>query len=351
MDNIQEIFNRLQHEVLEEEYNSVNKSYDEYIILEREIYTNSLIETMVYNNPEKKRLDILLEEAEEKKERDVFKWIMDQMKKVLNWITNIFNHQQALFQKGADLVAANDLNQAMLRIRSKHVNATVKYHNQKPTFQTIKGTCSNKINNTIASCKSKVLNATAARIWSYEDILDREDLESTFLDNFRKKLRLRDEDANEIQITQINVLNIHNTLTMLPKANKDLENIKRKVEDLYKKLANKMRDKAGKRSIAGTGVSTTINNYVNEKKAENANDSLSRINGLMKKINEMIRAYSKVLTLVFKEDFKAAKAIVNLANGKAIGDGANDDGTNETQSSNEKKKEHGKILNFKKKAK
>ena len=62
MDNIQEIFNRLQHEVLEEEYNSVNKSYDDYIILEREIYTNSLIETMVYNNPEKKRLDILLEE-------------------------------------------------------------------------------------------------------------------------------------------------------------------------------------------------------------------------------------------------------------------------------------------------
>ena len=344
MDNIQEIFNRLQHEVLEEEYNLVNKSYDEYIILEREIYTNSLIETMVYNNPDKKRLDILLEEAEEKKERDIFKWIMEQMKKVLNWIMNIFHHQQELFQQGADLVASNDLNQAMMRIRSKHVNATVKYHNQKPTFQTIKGTCSNKINKTIASCKSKILNNTVARVWSYEDILDREDLESTFLDNFRKKLKLRDEDANEIQITQINVLNIHNTLSMLPKANKDLENIKQKVEDLYKKLATKMRNKASKRSTAGLGGEMT--NHFTEKKAENANDSLSRINGLMKKINEMIRAYSKVLTLVFKEDFKAAKAIVNLANGKAIDDGA-DDGTT---SSNEKKKEHGKILKFKKKA-
>ena len=70
----------------------------------------------------------------------------------------------------------------------------------------------------------------------------------------------------------------------------------------------------------------------------------------MKKINEMIRAYSKVLTLVFKEDFKAATAIVNLANGKDIGEGANDDGMKEAQTKPEKKKEHGKILKFKKKA-
>lgn len=336
MGNIYDIFNNLQHNVLNEEYNSINNSFDEYKIFEREIYSNSLMENIIYNNPEKKRLDVLLEEVTEKKETDLFKWITEQMKKVMNWIMNIFNHQKALFQKGADLVASNDLNKLMINLKTKKVTDTIKYHSQKPTFQTVKSTCSNKINKTINSCKSKLINNTLTHVFTYEDIIDKEDLESTFLDNFRKKLRLTDEDLNEVRITQLNVLNIHNTLSLLPKANSEIESIKRKVEDLYKKLANQMKNKASKQ--AHVGINQTHKDARTENKAEAASNSMNRINGLMKKINELIRAYSKILTLVFKEDYKAAMSIINLANGRSVDE---DSKENKTQ---------GKVLKFNKKA-
>lgn len=337
MQNIYDLFNSLQRDILEEEYNGVMKGHDEFIILEEDIYKNSLVETLLYNNPDKKRLDVLIEEAEVKKERDLFKILSDQMKKVLTWIMNIFNHQKALFQQGADFVNSHDLNKYMVAARRKGVDVpTIQYHSNKPQVPNIQSKVTGDINVLINNVKIHGFKLSPEK---YDYLNKEDDKESAVLDKLRKELKLDDANAKEIKITQVNILTVQNNLLNLPKTNKDLEQLKKKVENLYKRTMNDIRNSANG-EVARVGP-VHIKGDVTDKKANRANNELKMVNGFMKRINEYIRAYSKILTLVFKEEYKVAKGIVDLANGKQVKDEEKPEQTQDQQK--------GKILKFGKK--
>ena len=173
------------------------------------------------------------------------------------------------------------------------------------------------------------------------DFLNKEgDKEAAVLDKLRAEFKLDDKSASEIKITQVNILNVQNTLLNLPKANKDIDNMKAKVEKLYKKAMNDIRNKANG-EIARVGPAH-IKGEATEKKANRANSELNMVNGFIKKMNEYIRAYSKILTFIFKEEYKVAKGIVDVANGTSMSD-------EEPVEKQEQKKEKGKILKFGKK--
>jgi hypothetical protein len=337
MHNIQDLFNELQRNVLEEEYNEVMRGHDEFVILEQEIYKNSLAETLIYNNPEKKRLDVLLEEAAVQKERDLIQKLTDQMKKVLHWIMNIFNHQKQMFQQGADFVNTHDLNKYMQAARRKSDIPVIQYHPNKtqlPNIQT-------KINGYI-NVLTNAVNAHGFKKQPEQyDYLNKEgDKEAAVLDKLKVEFKLDNKSASEIKITQVNILNVQNNLLNLPKVNKDIDKMKSKAEKLYKKAINDIRNKANG-EVARVGP-VHINGKTTEKKANRANSELNMVNGFIKRMNEYIRAYSKILTFIFKEEYKVAKGIVDVANGKTLSD-------EEPVEQQEQKKEKGKVLKFGKK--
>ena len=102
----------------------------------------------------------------------------------------------------------------------------------------------------------------------------------------------------EIRLTQLNTITIHNNLTALPEANKHLESIKTKVQNVYTSAINSIRNKGDSE---------------NDKKANRANNELKMINSNMRKINEQIRGYAKIMNTIFDEEYGAAKALISAA--------------------------------------
>ena len=309
MDNIYEIIKE-QEKIFDREYNEIQESCKEWVIIEKS--TVNTLEQLVYNNPEKKKLSVLIEEAEAAdatKTNNIIDKLKEQMKKVLNWIMNMFKHYEKLFAEGANFVKNNDLNQCMNKIKANHLLVNVTWHSQKPPFQRMQTECLRNINIDKMTLKSTGVgqqtftnvNKSNAMGAAANTEIKSGDKTETYLNSLIKKFKLDKENLNETKITDINVLVIHNDLVTLPEANKKLNNIKSKVQKLYNQAINYAREDAR----------TTSDN-----KAAKANNKLSMINAQVKALNEQIRAYAKLMTMVFKEDYNIAKLIVAKANGQ-----------------------------------
>lgn len=320
MKNIYDLFNDRQEDIFDEEYRQIQESSDELLILEKA--TTVTLEELVYNNPEKKKLSVLMEEveaSETKKKTDIIEKLKEQMKKVLDWIARMFKHYDKLFAQGADFVKRNNLNEHMMTIRSKRIDVNVTWHPQKATFQKMQNVCLNNISSdkiemqvngkfTHNLYSTKVSNNLGEKA---NNTLSEGDKTEDYLSSLLKKFKFDKENLRETKITDINVLVVHNNLTTLPEANKKLNNVKSRVQRAYNKAINQARENA---------------NTTNDKKANKADNKLAMINASMKELNEEIRAYAKIMTMVFNEDYNLAKLIVSKATG------------NETLMTGEKKK-------------
>ena len=230
-----------------------------------------------------------------------------QMQRVLNWIMNMFKHYDKLFQEGANFVKQNDLNQCMTKIKSNRINVDVTWHARRPTFQNINTICTRNLQvdkwamkiegKTTVHTTMGASNRMAGRA---ETELASGDKTEGFLNDMMRQFKLDKENLVETKITAINVLVIHNNLISMPEANRKLNQLKTKLQNVYNRAINNVRSTA---------------NTVKEKKAIKADNKLSHINAMMKDINERIRAYAKIMSMVFKEDYNLAKLIVAKANG------------------------------------
>lgn len=302
MENIYDII-REQEKAFDKEYNEIQEGYNELLIIEKTAVVT--LEDLVYNNPNKKKLSVLMEEVETNeitKTNSLVEKLKEQMKRVLNWIMNMFKHYEKLFEEGAKFVNTNDLNACMNRIKAKGIDVNVTWHSQKPPFQRMMSTCLRGINVDKFVLKRMRGNSDAVGDAANDHIASGDKTES-YLNGLIKEFKLDKENLAETKITAINVLVIHNDLTTLPEANKKLNNIKSKVQKLYNNAINEVRDKARTKK---------------ENKAAKADNELAFINSQIKSINEQIRAYAKIMTMVFKEDYNIAKLIVSKATGQEI---------------------------------
>ena len=309
MKNIYDLFNDRQEDNFDEEYRQIQESSDELLILEK--VTTVTLEELVYNNPEKKKLSVLMEEveaSETKKKTDIIEKLKEQMKKVLDWITRMFVHYDKLFAQGADFVKRNNLNEHMMTIRSKRIDVNVTWHPQKATFQKMQTVCLNNISSdkiemqvngkfTHNLYSTKISNNLGEKA---NNALSEGDNTENYLSSLLKKFKFDKENLRETKITDVNVLVVHNNLTTLPEANKKLNNVKSRVQRAYNRAINQARENA---------------NTTNDKKANKADNKLATINASMKELNEEIRAYAKIMTMVFNEDYNLAKLIVSKATG------------------------------------
>ena len=260
-----------------------------------------------------------VEASETKKKTDIIEKLKEQMKKVLDWISRMFAHYDKLFAQGADFVKRNNLNEHMMTIRSKRIDVNVTWHPQKSTFQKMQNVCLNNISSDKIEMQVNgkfTHNLYSTRISNNlgekaNNTLSEGDKTENYLSSLLKKFKFDKENLRETKITDINVLVVHNNLTTLPEANKKLNNVKSRVQRAYNKAINQARENA---------------NTANDKKANKADNKLATINASMKELNEEIRAYAKIMTMVFNEDYNLAKLIVSKATG------------NETLMTGEKKK-------------
>lgn len=312
MKNIYDLFNDRQEEIFDKEYRHIQESSDELLILEK--VTTVTLEELVYNNPEKKKLSVLMEEVEAneaKKSNDIIEKLKEQMRRVLDWITRMFKHYDKLFAQGAAFVKNNDLNQHMMTIRSKRIDATVTWHPQKATFQKMQNVCLNNIKSdriemwvngrvTHNLYSTSVSNSIGEK--ANKSITEGDKTEN-YLSGLLKKFKFDKENLRETKITDVNILVVHNNLATLPEANRKLNKIKSKVQSTYNKAINHARNNANTNNI---------------KKANKADNKLSDLNAMLKETNEEIRAYAKIMTMVFNEDYNLAKLIVSKATGKDV---------------------------------
>ena len=312
MKNIYDVFNERQEVLFDQEYNSIQESYDELLILEKQ--TTVTLESLVYNNPEKKKLSVLMEEveaSENKKTNDIITKLKEQMQKVLNWIMSMFNHYEKLFQEGANFVKNNDLNSHMNNIRAKRIDVNVTWHPQKATFQRMQTVCLRNINSDKLDMKIdglytqnlRTVNRSNAMGAAANASIAEGEQTGHYLETLLKQFKFDKENLHETKITNVNVLVIHNNLTTLPDANKKLNNIKAKVQKTYNRAIQHAREDA---------------NNGNDKKVTKAGNKLAIINAEMKALNEQIRAYAKLMTMVFNEDYNIAKLIVAKSTGKEL---------------------------------
>lgn len=299
MENIYELIKE-QEKIFDKEYKEIQEGYKELDIIEKSSVVT--LEELVYNNPEKKKLSVLIEEAEANeisKTNELINKLKEQMKRVLNWIMSMFKHYDKLFAEGANFVKNNDLNAYMNKIKAKRINVTVTCHYQKPPFQRMQNECLREINIDRFVTKRMRGNSNSIGQQANENLASGDKTEN-FLNGLVKKYKLDKESLQEVGLTKINVLVIHNDLVTLPEANKKLNNIKSKVQKLYNQAINQVREDA---------------RNTKEKKAIKADNELAFINSQIKTLNERIRAYAKIMTMVFKEDYNIAKLIVSKANG------------------------------------
>lgn len=304
MENIYDII-REQEKIFDQEYKAIQEGQNEILLIEKTAVVT--LEELVYNNPEKKKLSVLMEEAESNemvKTQSLVEKLKEQMQRVINWIMNMFKHYEKLFQEGANFVKNNDLNACMNKIKAKQMDVNVTWHSQKPPFQRMQATCLRGINFEKFVTKRMRGNSNAVGD-AANDNLTSGDKTENYLASLIKEFKLDKENLAETKITAINVLVIHNDLTTLPEANKKLNNIKSKVQRLYNNAINEVRETARSKK---------------EKKAAKADNELAFINSQIKSINEQIRAYAKIMTMVFKEDYNIAKLIVSKATGKEFKD-------------------------------
>ena len=329
MHNIYDIFEDEQEKMFDEEYNGIQESYNEIIL---DLPIENILESLVYNNPEKKKLSVLIEEAEATETNNIQKIVEKlkaQMQRVLNWIMNMFKHYDKLFQEGANFVKNNDLNQCMNKIKSNRINVDVTWHARRPTFQNINTICTRnlQVDKWAMSIEGKTtvhttMGASNRMAGRAETELASGDKTEGFLNDMLHQFKLDKENLVETKITAINVLVIHNNLVSMPEANRKLNQIKSKLQNVYNRAINNVRSTA---------------NTTKEKKAIKADNKLSHINAMMKDINERIRAYAKIMSIIFKEDYNLAKLIVAKANGEVTS-------PNNEQQEKEKKK----VIPFKK---
>lgn len=307
MENIYELIKE-QELIFDKEYKEIQEGYKELDIIEKASVIT--LEELVYNNPEKKKLSVLIEEVEANeisKTNELINKLKEQMKRVLNWIMSMFKHYDKLFAEGANFVKNNDLNQCMNKIKAKGINVNVTCHYSKPPFQRMKNECLREINIDRFITKRMRGNSDAVGQQANDELRTGDKTEN-YLNTLIKKFKMDKESLQEVNLTKINVLVIHNNLTTLPEANKKLNNIKNKVQKLYNNAINQVRADARTKK---------------EKKAMKADNELAFINSQIKTLNERIRAYAKIMTIVFKEDYNIAKLIVNKANNGNVG--GNDD--------------------------
>ena len=329
MHNIYDIFEDEQEKMFDEEYNGIQENYNEIIL---DLPIENILESLVYNNPEKKKLSVLIEEAEATETNNIQKIVEKlkaQMQRVLNWIMNMFKHYDKLFQEGANFVKNNDLNQCMNKIKSNRINVDVTWHARRPTFQNINTICTRnlQVDKWAMSIEGKTtvyttMGASNRMAGRAETELASGDKTEGFLNDMLHQFKLDKENLVETKITAINVLVIHNNLVSMPEANRKLNQIKSKLQNVYNRAINNVRSTA---------------NTTKEKKAIKADNKLSHINAMMKDINERIRAYAKIMSMIFKEDYNLAKLIVAKANGEVTS-------PNNEQQEKEKKK----VIPFKK---
>lgn len=300
MKDIYEILENRKEAMLDEEYYNIQEGYDELCILENEIVVT--LEELVYNNPEKKKLSVLIEEVEANnvnKTNNIIEKLKEQMKKVLNWLMSMFNHYEKAFEEGANFVKNNDLNKHMSIIKARGIIVPVNCHPNKTPFRQMKTYCLRIINLDKWLAKlSAAGDATSSNKLGdkYEIELKSGDNTESTLEHFLKKFKLSKEHMQEVHINSLNVISIMNNLLELPNANKELQKMKDKMQRLYNQLINNVRRKHA--------------DDKREKQIIKGENSLSVINGKMKQIHEGIRAYAKLMTLVFKEDYNLAKLIV-----------------------------------------
>lgn len=307
MYNIYDIFKDEEELALDKEYYGIQESLD--TLLEEPVIVT--LEELVYNNPEKKKLSVLIEEVEAAKENNklaIVEKLKAQMQRVLNWIMNIFKHYDKAFQEGANFVKRNDLNQCMIKIKQRQINVLVTWHPNRPSFQKIQTICMRDIN-----MDKTVMNLTGANHQhlrtvrksskiggAAEQELASGDKTEDYFQGMLRQFKLDKANLKETNLTAVNVLVIHNNLVAMPEANRKLQQVKSKVQRMYNLAINRARSDANGSEARGI-------------KADN---KLSDINAQMKGINEAIRAYAKLMKMVFNEDYNLAKLIVAKANGK-----------------------------------
>lgn len=302
MKNIYDIFESRQEDLLDAEFEKIQEGYEELLILEKE--TVVTLENLVYNNPEKKKLSVLMEEAEVNetmKNNNIINKMREQMKKVLAWIMNIFKFQQKMIDEGVKLVKSVDLNQCMVKIKRKGNAPTIKYHPRKTPFDKIRTDCVKRMDKAISKIKHHSSNRAflAVEDNAMSDIDDEDRLENNL-----KSYRLTKEDLEEVRLDTLNTIAIENTLLALPAANKHLQTVKNKVQDAYNKAIN---------SVRNDHSDDTKNRHVKKGSRE-----LNKVNIWFKAANERIRAYSKLMSIIFKEEYGAARKIVAVAKGEPI---------------------------------
>lgn len=298
MKDIYELFESKIEEELDEEYFRIQESLDEFLLIDKPIYTNALIEEVIYNNPEKKRLDVLIEEAEVQKKNNIIDKLIEQMKRVLNWITDIITKHTDMFDAGAEFVKNNDLNKAMLKIKSIGKVPTIEFHPNKTAFPAIRSNRISLIKMTIQQAKN---HRGAFKDSANEKYNSKDDTEGSDYQQALTRFKLHDENRKDIPLTNINVVSLMTNLNALPGANKELNSIKNQVKDVYNRAIANIRNTA-----------TT------DKKTGKADNELSWLNARIREVNETIRSYAKIMRMVYTEDFKAAKSIVNVANGRNV---------------------------------
>ena len=111
-------------------------------------------------------------------------------------------------------------------------------------------------------------------------------------------------NPEDVRIDTINIMNIENTLLALPAANKYLTNVKNKVQDAYNKSINDLRN--------------DHSDDTRKRQGNKATKSLKTVNKYMKIANERIRAYSKLMSIIFKEEYGTAKKIIAISKGESI---------------------------------
>ena len=306
MRNIYDIMNERQEQMLDNEFFEIQEGYDEVLLLDEAPCVT--LEQLVYNNPDKKKLSVLIEEAEAEqvnKTNNVINKLKEQMRRVLEWLTKMFKFYERAFEEGAAFVRNNDLNRCMVKLKTQKDPTMVRFHPIKTPFRSIKTICIRGINIDKFLAKRLTASSDAAGDWADEKMAEGDNTDN-YLNRHLKKFKLDKDNESELNLTKVNVLIVHNNLTELPEANKELERLKSKVQRMYNGAINSLRSKADQKHMA----------MGKEKKALNTGNELNFINMQLKKINERIRAYAKIMTIVFKEDYNLAKMIVRRAKGE-----------------------------------
>lgn len=296
MRNIYELFESKIEEELDAEYFSIQESLDEFLIMEEAVYKSTLIENLIYDNPDKKRLDVLIEEAEVQAKNNIIDKLIEQMKRVLKWISDIVTKHTDIFDAGVEFIKNNDLNRMMQKLKASGKNYAVTCHPNKTAFPAIR-------NNRISLIKINIRMAKNANGGSFKNSASEkynssEDTEATDHQQALVKFKLDDENVKEVPITSLNVVSIMTNLNALPSANRELKNFQNQVKDVYNKMINKIR-----------------NSGTTDKKAVKGENNMAFLNARIREINESIRSYAKIMRMIYNEDFSIAKSIVRLAGG------------------------------------